>query len=277
MSFFNWLLYISISLYAIALLVLVFRNIFIEALNNHNSVEPIVRGGMFLAGMLSFLIAFAFGINIKDLINRSFTEIHNFSDYPFILSFLCVTSGALSSYAILTALKKEDSSGVRMVLLLMGMLISAIAYTYTISFESSSPEGAIKTELIPSMLFIFGSLLYLGLKYPNPKNDESQITNKAKEATQIRYGNAYTTCPGEVLEDSFTGSVFELDEIRYSSPYWYVEGRITLSEEPWSVKKPISLKEGDSIGFTVRKKKYHFSVEKVRYKDKKADFRILQL
>lgn len=164
-----------------------------------------------------------------------------------------------------------------MVLLLMGMLISAIAYTYTISFESSSPEGAIKTELIPSMLFIFGSLLYLGLKYPNPKNDESQMSNKAKEATQIRYGNAYTICPGEVLEDSFTGSVFELDEIQYSSPYWYVEGRITLSEEPWSIKKPISLKEGESIEFTVRMKKYHFSVEKIRYKDQKADFRILQL
>lgn len=289
-SVYNTIMYLTVAAYSIFLIVLATKNIFGKFNTGFDSGfsmsndagEALVRGGMFVSGVVVFLVSFAYMIPIKEIIQKSFAATASINPTSIIAWVVCAGGGALSSSVILSALKEKDDRAIRMLLFLVGLLLGAIGYSYTIAFEADTPEGKLKTEFLPSLLFVIGSMIYAGLKYQSRPNPEP-VTDDTQDNTSI-YANAVSVIKGETFTDPHTGLIYELTDIQenrihppsYPPTAFFAIAYLTVPEDIASKRRPTAIKEGQSINFTFQNAKYMFIVERITLKADMVDIRVVQ-
>lgn len=282
MSLANTFLYFVAAGYSIFLMFLVFRSIFIvisfENTNhaNHDSGEALARTAMFVGGVFVFLVSFAYMIPIKDLILRSFQQTTEPSLISIIVSLLCGGGGIASSLFLLRQLEKKDDNAVRMLLFFIGMLVCGVVYSYTIAFERETPDGQLNTAFLPSISFIIGSMLYLGVKYKRVPPPQPNIHEK-----QEFYVKTALVQEGEIFTDPRTGLTYNLTRIASNSSDYpkdlKASAYLTVPEDVMMNRRATSFRDGDKVEFSSQGLIYHFIVERINQESKAVDIRIIQI
>jgi hypothetical protein len=282
MSLVNTFLYFVAAGYSAFLMFLVLRNIIsqisFENANhaNHDSGEALARTAMFVGGVFVFLVSFAYMIPIKDLILRSFQQTTEPSLISIIISLLCGGGGIASSLFLLKQLDKKDDNAIRMLLFFIGMLVCGVLYSYTIAFERDTPDGQLNTAFLPSISFIIGSMLYLGVKYkrvPPTQSDAHEM--------QDFYVKTALVQEGEIFTDPRTGLTYNLTRVASSSSNSHKEinafAYLTVPEDARMNRRATSFKDGDKVEFSSQNLMYHFIVERINQESKAVDIRIVQI